>query len=79
MSQSMCPVSSESKLPAICKEILGAAVDFLGRNHVSQENIPDRLVTDLLAVHQGTMEISNAYEKLDEGSQENCKSTISFF
>ncbi|XP_055498421.1 kinesin-like protein KIF14 isoform X3 [Leucoraja erinacea] len=71
MSQSMCPVSSESKLPAICKEILGAAVDFLGRNHVSQENIPDRLVTDLLAVHQGTMEISNAYEKLDEGSQEN--------
>ncbi|XP_078264191.1 kinesin-like protein KIF14 [Rhinoraja longicauda] len=71
MSQSICPAASESKLPVICKEILGAAVDFLGRSHVSQETIPGRLVTDLLAVHQGTMEISNAYEKLDEGSQEN--------
>ncbi|XP_069794035.1 kinesin-like protein KIF14 isoform X2 [Narcine bancroftii] len=71
ISQSICPARSESMLPVICKEILGAAVDFLGRSHQLQENIPVRLLTDLLAVHKGTMEISNTYEKLDEGSQEN--------
>ncbi|XP_051866726.1 LOW QUALITY PROTEIN: kinesin-like protein KIF14 [Pristis pectinata] len=71
LSQSICPAVSESTLPAICKEILGAAVDFLGRSHVAQENIPDRLVIDLLTVHKGTMEIFNTYEKLDAESQEN--------
>ncbi|XP_041064882.1 kinesin-like protein KIF14 isoform X1 [Carcharodon carcharias] len=71
VSQSICLTGSESTLPVVCKEILGAAVDFLGRNHLSQENIPDRLITDLLTIHKGTMEISKSYEQLDEESQEN--------
>ncbi|XP_078074311.1 kinesin-like protein KIF14 isoform X2 [Mustelus asterias] len=71
VSQSICLTGSESTLPVVCKEILGAAVDFLGRNHSSQENIPDRLITDLLTIHKETMEISKSYEQLDEESQEN--------
>ncbi|XP_067846718.1 kinesin-like protein KIF14 [Heptranchias perlo] len=71
VSQSICIAAPESTLPVVCKEILGAAVDFLGRSHLPPENIPDRLVTDLLTIHKGTMEISNAYEQLDEESQEN--------
>ncbi|XP_067893707.1 kinesin-like protein KIF14 isoform X2 [Heterodontus francisci] len=71
VSQSICLAGSESTLPLLCKEILGAAVDFLGRSHLSQENFPDRLITDLVTIHKGTMEISSTYEQLDEESQEN--------
>ncbi|XP_072919535.1 kinesin-like protein KIF14 [Hemitrygon akajei] len=70
-STGICPMGSESTLPVVCKEILSGAVDFLGRSQVSQENIPDRLFTDLITIHKETMEISHTYEKLDEGSQEN--------
>ncbi|GCB74803.1 hypothetical protein scyTo_0003896 [Scyliorhinus torazame] len=71
VSQSICLTRSEPALPVVCKEIIGAAVDFLGRNHLSQENIPDRLITDLLTFHKWMMEISKSYEQLNEESQEN--------
>uniref|UniRef100_UPI00398F1CA4 kinesin-like protein KIF14 n=1 Tax=Pristiophorus japonicus TaxID=55135 RepID=UPI00398F1CA4 len=71
ISQSICEAGSESILPVVCKEILGAAVDFLGSSHSPQGNIPDRLITDLVIIHKGMMEISNTYEQLDEESQEN--------
>ncbi|XP_043555674.1 kinesin-like protein KIF14 isoform X1 [Chiloscyllium plagiosum] len=71
VSQSVILAGSESTLPAVCKELLGEAVDFLGRSYLSQENIPVRLITDLLTIHKWTMEISQSYEQLDEESQQS--------
>eukprot|EP00062_Callorhinchus_milii_P003480 gi/632940791/ref/XP_007885506.1/ PREDICTED: kinesin-like protein KIF14 isoform X2 [Callorhinchus milii] len=71
ISRSICSAGAQSSLPAVCKELLGAAVDYLGRNHLSQETIPDRLLADLLTIQTSTCAIANAYEQLDDESQEN--------
>ncbi|NXL31091.1 KIF14 protein, partial [Glaucidium brasilianum] len=68
---SICPNSSESFLPGICKESLSSALDLLEQNHEGGKSIADSLLSNLVIIFCGVSVISQAYEQQDEGCQEN--------
>lgn len=68
--------TSDSALPAICKDLIGSAVARLRSSCQSaeeSESLADQLTLDLLAVHRAVRSIADLYEHLDDDSQENCK------
>ncbi|XP_074764316.1 kinesin-like protein KIF14 [Athene noctua] len=68
---SICPSSSESFLPGICKESLSSALDLLEQNDEGGKSIADSLLSNLVIIFCGVSVISKAYEQQDEGCQEN--------
>ncbi|XP_029474242.1 kinesin-like protein KIF14 [Rhinatrema bivittatum] len=70
-SSSVCSDSSEPILPGICKELIGCALDVLGRSYTEERSVADSLITSLLTVYTGVSAISTAYEQQDEDSHEN--------
>ncbi|XP_043092888.1 kinesin-like protein KIF14 [Puntigrus tetrazona] len=67
--------TSDSALPAICKDLIGSAVARLRSSHSTEESesLGDKLTLDLLAVHRAVRSIADLYEHLDDDSQENRK------
>ncbi|XP_043079875.1 kinesin-like protein KIF14 [Puntigrus tetrazona] len=65
--------TSDSALPAICKDLIGSAVARLRSSHSTEESesLGDKLTLDLLAVHRAVRSIADLYEHLDDDSQEN--------
>ncbi|RXN20580.1 kinesin KIF14 [Labeo rohita] len=66
--------TSDSALPAICKDLIGSAVARLRSSCQSaeeSESLADQLTLDLLAVHRAVRSIADLYEHLDDDSQEN--------
>lgn len=72
---SLHPSTSDSALPAICKDLIGSAVARLRscQSAEESESLADKLTLDLLAVHRAVRSIADLYEHLDDDSQENCK------
>ncbi|KAM6080531.1 kinesin-like protein KIF14 [Theristicus caerulescens] len=68
---SICPSSSESLLPRICKESISSALDLLEQNHEGGKSIADSLLTNLFIIFSEVSAISKAYEQQDEECQEN--------
>ncbi|XP_051551445.1 kinesin-like protein KIF14 [Myxocyprinus asiaticus] len=72
-SPSLHTSTSDSALPAICKDLIGAAIARL-RSYQSMEeseSLPNKLTLDLLAIHTAVRSIADLYEHLDDDSQEN--------
>ncbi|XP_076880358.1 kinesin-like protein KIF14 isoform X2 [Brachyhypopomus gauderio] len=70
---SLHPSGSDSSLPGICRDLIGASVSHL-RSIPSAEgggSLADRLILDLLSVHSAANAIAGLYEQLDDDSQEN--------
>ncbi|NWX14832.1 KIF14 protein, partial [Aegotheles bennettii] len=67
----ICPSSSESFLPGICKESISSALDLLEQNHGGGKSIVDCLLTNLFTIFSGVSTISKAYEQQDQECQEN--------
>lgn len=67
--------TSDSALPAICKDLIGASIARLRSCQSSDEDesLADKLTLDLLAVHGAVRSIADLYEHLDDDGQENCK------
>ncbi len=67
--------SSDSALPAICKDMIGSAVARLHSCQSTEEceSLGDKLILDLLTIHRAVKSITDLYEHLDDDSQENCK------
>ncbi|XP_015210921.2 kinesin-like protein KIF14 [Lepisosteus oculatus] len=65
------PSISESALPGICKELIGSAVAQMKICDEIQESMADRIMADILTIHNGVAVISTLYEQLDDDSQEN--------
>uniref|UniRef100_A0A8C1JIR3 Kinesin family member 14 n=1 Tax=Cyprinus carpio TaxID=7962 RepID=A0A8C1JIR3_CYPCA len=65
--------TSDSALPAICKDLIGSAVARLRSCQSAEEteSLADKLTLDLLAVHRAVRSIADLYEHLDDDSQEN--------
>ncbi|XP_052395563.1 kinesin-like protein KIF14 isoform X2 [Carassius gibelio] len=70
---SLHPSTSDSALPAICKDLIGSAVARLRscQSAEESESLADKLTLDLLAVHRAVRSIADLYEHLDDDSQEN--------
>ncbi len=67
--------TSDSALPAICKDMIGSAVARLRSCQLTEESesMGDKLILDLLAIYHAVRSIADLYENLDDDSQENCK------
>uniref|UniRef100_A0A8C1ENT9 Kinesin-like protein KIF14 n=1 Tax=Cyprinus carpio carpio TaxID=630221 RepID=A0A8C1ENT9_CYPCA len=65
--------TSDSALPAICKDLIGSAVARLRTCQSAEEteSLADKLTLDLLVVHRAVRSIADLYEHLDDDSQEN--------
>ncbi|XP_048039068.1 kinesin-like protein KIF14 [Megalobrama amblycephala] len=65
--------TSDSALPAICKDLIGSAVARLRSCQSAEENesLADKLTLDLLVVHSAVRSIADLYEHLDDDGQEN--------
>ncbi|XP_051977519.1 kinesin-like protein KIF14 [Xyrauchen texanus] len=65
--------TSDSALPAICKDLIGAAIARLCsyQSLEEHESLPNKLTLDLLAIHTAVRSIADLYEHLDDDSQEN--------
>ncbi|KAJ8376171.1 hypothetical protein SKAU_G00067510 [Synaphobranchus kaupii] len=68
---SLHPSAPDSALPGICKDLIGTALARLWGSHGAEETMPDRLISDLVAVHAAVTSISSMYDSLDDNSQEN--------
>lgn len=67
--------TSDSAVPAICKDLIGSAVARLRSCQSAEENesLADKLTLDLLVVHSAVRSIADLYEHLDDDGQENRK------
>lgn len=65
--------TSDSALPAICKDLIGASIARLRSCQSADESLADKLTLDLLASHTAVRSIADLYDHLDDDSQENCK------
>uniref|UniRef100_A0A2K6EFF4 Kinesin-like protein KIF14 n=1 Tax=Propithecus coquereli TaxID=379532 RepID=A0A2K6EFF4_PROCO len=63
--------SAESFLPAICKELIGSSLDFLGQSYDEEKTIADSLMNNFLKICDALFAISKAHEEQDEESQDN--------
>nr|XP_033772563.1 kinesin-like protein KIF14 [Geotrypetes seraphini]XP_033772564.1 kinesin-like protein KIF14 [Geotrypetes seraphini]XP_033772565.1 kinesin-like protein KIF14 [Geotrypetes seraphini] len=70
-SSSVTSDSSEAFLPGICKDLIGSALEMLGRSYTEERSVADSLIAALLTVHTGVSAIFKAYEQQDEDSHEN--------
>ncbi|XP_075473177.1 kinesin-like protein KIF14 [Ascaphus truei] len=58
----------ESHLPGICKDLIGSALDYLGRSLTDENNMADSLISGLHAICSGVRAVSQEYEQQDEES-----------
>ncbi|XP_057180878.1 kinesin-like protein KIF14 [Triplophysa rosa] len=65
--------TSDSALPAICKDLIGASIARLRscQSADEDESLADKLTLDLLAIHGAVRSISDLYDHLDDDSREN--------
>ncbi|XP_075040273.1 kinesin-like protein KIF14 [Mixophyes fleayi] len=67
-SSSVCSNPTDSHLPGICKDLIGSALDYLGRCHADEGNLADSLIHCVQIVCIGVRALSRAYEQQDEDS-----------
>ncbi|KAK2835393.1 hypothetical protein Q5P01_015877 [Channa striata] len=65
------PISTDTAIPGICKELIGESVTRLRGCSGTEESLADRLVSDLNLVYTAVQTISELYNGLDDDSQEN--------
>ncbi|TRZ02867.1 hypothetical protein DNTS_026732 [Danionella cerebrum] len=65
--------SSDSALPAICKDLIGSAVSRLRSSQSAEDNesLAHKLTLDLLVIQRAVRAIKELYEHLDDDCQEN--------
>ncbi|XP_030640811.1 LOW QUALITY PROTEIN: kinesin-like protein KIF14 [Chanos chanos] len=63
--------TSDSALPGICKDLIGACVAQLRGCQPIEESLADKLISDLLFTHSTVRAISDLYEQLDDDCSEN--------
>ncbi|XP_043941981.1 kinesin-like protein KIF14 [Protopterus annectens] len=70
-SKPLCTNVSEPILPTVCKDHISSALTYLGKSHLLQENVADRIIKDLITVRSAVNNIAHAYNHQDEECQEN--------
>nr|XP_055074215.1 kinesin-like protein KIF14 [Misgurnus anguillicaudatus] len=65
--------TSDSALPAICKDLIGVSIARLRscQSTEEDESLADKLTLDLLAIHIAVRSIADLYEHLNDDCQEN--------
>ncbi|XP_063282202.1 kinesin-like protein KIF14 [Pelobates fuscus] len=67
-SSSVCSNTPDAFLPGICKDLIGSALEYLGRSHADESNMADSLIHCVCTICAGVRTISRTYEEQDADS-----------
>ncbi|KAM4641485.1 kinesin-like protein KIF14 [Discoglossus pictus] len=60
----------ESLLPGICKDLIGSALDYLGRSFADESSMADSLIARVQTVCTGVHAVSKEYEQQDQDGRD---------
>ncbi|OCT85297.1 kinesin-like protein KIF14 [Xenopus laevis] len=67
-SNSVTSNPPDSHLPGICKDLIGSALDYLGRSHVDESSMADSMIDSMKRVCIGVRSVSLAFEQQKDDS-----------